>query len=138
MLTSPSAAQVTKEVFQAAKGRLKVVGRAGVGVDNVDLNAATEVFISYPILILPEQLQRYDSDRLCLACQSDMQDDQGTTAKGLTLHPRPCIGSGQEQNSSYLQHQNALTKPESCQSEIDHCCKLLIAPMVLCSVAVWW
>ena len=36
--------QVTKEVFEAAKGRLKVVGRAGVGVDNVDLQAATEVF----------------------------------------------------------------------------------------------
>lgn len=35
--------QVTKEVFAAAKGRLKVVGRAGVGVDNVDLQAATEV-----------------------------------------------------------------------------------------------
>lgn len=35
--------QVTREVFEAAKGRLKVVGRAGVGVDNVDLTAATEV-----------------------------------------------------------------------------------------------
>ena len=34
---------MTKEVFEAAKGRLKVVGRAGVGVDNVDLNSATEV-----------------------------------------------------------------------------------------------
>ncbi|EIE24512.1 phosphoglycerate dehydrogenase [Coccomyxa subellipsoidea C-169] len=29
-----SATQVTKEVFEASKGRLKVVGRAGVGVDN--------------------------------------------------------------------------------------------------------
>ena len=35
--------QVTKEVFQAAKGRLKVVGRAGVGVDNVDLASATDM-----------------------------------------------------------------------------------------------
>ena len=35
--------QVTKEVFEASNGRLKVVGRAGVGVDNVDLNAATQV-----------------------------------------------------------------------------------------------
>lgn len=35
--------QVTRQVFEAAKGRLKVVGRAGVGVDNVDLAAATEV-----------------------------------------------------------------------------------------------
>jgi hypothetical protein len=30
-------------VFEASKGRLKVVGRAGVGIDNVDLTAATEV-----------------------------------------------------------------------------------------------
>lgn len=34
--------QVTKEVFEASKGRLKVVGRAGVGVDNVDLASATD------------------------------------------------------------------------------------------------
>ena len=32
--------QVTREVFAAAKGRLKVVGRAGVGVDNVALAPA--------------------------------------------------------------------------------------------------
>ena len=37
-----SATKVTREVFEAAKGRLKVVGRAGVGIDNVDLTAATE------------------------------------------------------------------------------------------------
>eukprot|EP00803_Ostreobium_quekettii_P010135 evm.model.scf_531.9 EVM.evm.TU.scf_531.9 scf_531:60082-66578(-) len=37
-----SGTQVTREVFEAANGRLKVVGRAGVGVDNVDLAAATE------------------------------------------------------------------------------------------------
>lgn len=35
--------QVSRDVFEAAQGRLKVVGRAGVGVDNVDLAAATEV-----------------------------------------------------------------------------------------------
>ena len=34
---------MTREVFEASKGRLKVVGRAGVGIDNVDLAAATEV-----------------------------------------------------------------------------------------------
>ena len=34
--------KVSREVFEAAKGRLKVVGRAGVGIDNVDLQAATE------------------------------------------------------------------------------------------------
>lgn len=38
--------QVTKEVFKAAGGRLKVVGRAGVGVDNVDLASATDLFLS--------------------------------------------------------------------------------------------
>jgi len=37
-----SATKVTREVFEASKGRLKVVGRAGVGIDNVDLAAATE------------------------------------------------------------------------------------------------
>lgn len=38
-----SGTKVTREVFQASKGRLKVVGRAGVGIDNVDLHAATEL-----------------------------------------------------------------------------------------------
>ena len=38
--------QVTREVFEASKGRLKVVGRAGVGIDNVDLQAATEVSLN--------------------------------------------------------------------------------------------
>ena len=37
-----SGTQVTREVFEAARGRLRVVGRAGVGIDNVDLQAATE------------------------------------------------------------------------------------------------
>lgn len=37
-----SASKVTRQTFEASKGRLKVVGRAGVGVDNVDLTAATE------------------------------------------------------------------------------------------------
>ncbi|GFR44138.1 hypothetical protein Agub_g5304 [Astrephomene gubernaculifera] len=37
-----SGTKVTRAVFEASKGRLKVVGRAGVGVDNVDLTAATE------------------------------------------------------------------------------------------------
>ncbi|KAH6757401.1 hypothetical protein C2S51_038840 [Perilla frutescens var. frutescens] len=38
-----SGTKVTRRVFEAAKGRLKVVGRAGVGIDNVDLQAATEL-----------------------------------------------------------------------------------------------
>ncbi|XP_051134877.1 D-3-phosphoglycerate dehydrogenase 2, chloroplastic-like [Andrographis paniculata] len=37
-----SGTKVTRQVFESAKGRLKVVGRAGVGIDNVDLQAATE------------------------------------------------------------------------------------------------
>lgn len=37
-----SGTKVTRRVFEAGKGRLKVVGRAGVGIDNVDLVAATE------------------------------------------------------------------------------------------------
>lgn len=36
-----SATKVTKEIIEAAK-KLKVVGRAGVGLDNVDLDAATQ------------------------------------------------------------------------------------------------
>ncbi|GMN35070.1 hypothetical protein TIFTF001_005057 [Ficus carica] len=37
-----SGTAVTREVFESSGGRLKVVGRAGVGIDNVDLPAATE------------------------------------------------------------------------------------------------
>ena len=38
-----SATKVTREVLEAgAKGKLKIVGRAGVGVDNIDVEAASE------------------------------------------------------------------------------------------------
>lgn len=37
-----SATKVDRSVFEAAQGNLKVVGRAGVGIDNVDLAAASE------------------------------------------------------------------------------------------------
>ncbi|KAK8624922.1 hypothetical protein V6N13_089808 [Hibiscus sabdariffa] len=37
-----SGTKVNREVFESSGGRLKVVGRAGVGIDNVDLSAATE------------------------------------------------------------------------------------------------
>ncbi|KAG8047624.1 hypothetical protein GUJ93_ZPchr0008g11776 [Zizania palustris] len=37
-----SGTKVTREVLEASRGRLRVVGRAGVGIDNVDLQAATE------------------------------------------------------------------------------------------------
>jgi D-3-phosphoglycerate dehydrogenase len=36
-----SATKVTEKVIAAANGRLRVIGRAGIGVDNVDLSAAT-------------------------------------------------------------------------------------------------
>ena len=41
-IVETSISQVTREVFEASKGRLRVVGRAGVGIDNVDLTAASE------------------------------------------------------------------------------------------------
>ncbi|KAK4804654.1 hypothetical protein SAY86_004471 [Trapa natans] len=34
--------KVTREVFESSGGRLRVVGRVGVGIDNVDVAAATE------------------------------------------------------------------------------------------------
>ncbi|KAJ8553951.1 hypothetical protein K7X08_024629 [Anisodus acutangulus] len=37
-----SGTKVSREIFDSSGGRLKVVGRAGVGIDNVDLAAATE------------------------------------------------------------------------------------------------
>uniref|UniRef100_A0A7R9XXT6 D-3-phosphoglycerate dehydrogenase n=1 Tax=Prasinoderma coloniale TaxID=156133 RepID=A0A7R9XXT6_9VIRI len=37
-----SSTRVTRDIFEASKGRLRVVGRAGVGVDNIDLQAASE------------------------------------------------------------------------------------------------
>ena len=41
-----SATKVTPEVIAASKGRLKAVVRAGVGVDNIDLNAAAEAGVA--------------------------------------------------------------------------------------------
>ena len=41
-----SATKVTPEVLAAAKGRLKVVVRAGVGVDNIDLSAAADAGVA--------------------------------------------------------------------------------------------
>ncbi|PON39442.1 D-isomer specific 2-hydroxyacid dehydrogenase, catalytic domain containing protein, partial [Trema orientale] len=37
-----SGTKVTRQVFEVTKRQLKLVGRAGVGIDNVDLTAATE------------------------------------------------------------------------------------------------
>lgn len=36
---------VTKKVIEAAAGRLKIIGRAGISVDNIDLESATEAGI---------------------------------------------------------------------------------------------
>jgi D-isomer specific 2-hydroxyacid dehydrogenase, catalytic domain len=60
---STSDTQVTREIFEAAGGRLKVVGRAGVGVDNVDLTAATEVA---PHKCMPEHLG--SMPHCCMPC----------------------------------------------------------------------
>lgn len=46
-----SQTQVTAEVLSAGK-RLKAVGRAGVGVDNIDINAATQAGI--PVINAPD------------------------------------------------------------------------------------
>lgn len=40
-----SRTQVTSKVIEASNGRLKVIGRAGVSIDNIDLEAATEAGI---------------------------------------------------------------------------------------------
>ncbi|KAF7844449.1 D-3-phosphoglycerate dehydrogenase 3, chloroplastic-like [Senna tora] len=37
-----SGTKVSCEVFESCGGKLRVVGRAGVGIDNVDLAAATD------------------------------------------------------------------------------------------------
>jgi len=42
-----SATKVTREVIESGiKGKLKVIGRAGVGTDNIDINAAIEMGLS--------------------------------------------------------------------------------------------
>ena len=40
-----SRTQVTRKVIEAAGGRLRVIGRAGISIDNIDLEAATEAGI---------------------------------------------------------------------------------------------
>jgi len=46
-----SQTQVTADVFAAGK-KLKAVGRAGVGVDNIDINAATQAGV--PVINAPD------------------------------------------------------------------------------------
>lgn len=89
--------QVTKEVFKAAGGRLKVVGRAGVGVDNVDLASATDM--SRATLSTPRTLQAiaYYLSRQVFHCGSTpnepfpyCQDVEGPCQGGV---PKECKGS---------------------------------------------
>ncbi len=42
VLVVRSATKVTKEVIEASKGNLKLIGRAGIGVDNIDIDTATK------------------------------------------------------------------------------------------------
>uniref|UniRef100_A0A914DWK7 D-isomer specific 2-hydroxyacid dehydrogenase catalytic domain-containing protein n=1 Tax=Acrobeloides nanus TaxID=290746 RepID=A0A914DWK7_9BILA len=37
-----SATKITGEIIQASAGKLKLIGRAGTGVDNIDVKTATE------------------------------------------------------------------------------------------------
>uniref|UniRef100_A0A1I7ZEE0 2-Hacid_dh domain-containing protein n=1 Tax=Steinernema glaseri TaxID=37863 RepID=A0A1I7ZEE0_9BILA len=37
-----SATKITRELIEAASGKLSLIGRAGTGVDNIDVPAATE------------------------------------------------------------------------------------------------
>ena len=46
-----SATKITKEVLEASTPGLKVVARAGVGVDNIDLDAASQ--LELPVVNAP-------------------------------------------------------------------------------------
>ncbi|MFH4980915.1 hypothetical protein AB6A40_007624, partial [Gnathostoma spinigerum] len=37
-----SATKITRDLIEASSGKLKLIGRAGTGVDNIDVDAATE------------------------------------------------------------------------------------------------
>ncbi len=37
-----SATKVTKDIIEAAGGNLRIIGRAGIGIDNIDIDAATK------------------------------------------------------------------------------------------------
>ena len=41
-----SATKLTKEVIESTGSKLKVIGRAGVGVDNIDLDAASNALLA--------------------------------------------------------------------------------------------
>ena len=54
-----SATKVTREVLEAgAKGKLKIVGRAGVGYDNIDAAAASEFGIVVKICSIRKHQRR--------------------------------------------------------------------------------
>lgn len=73
---------IDKETMLAAK-KLKVIGRPGVGVDNVDLTAATELGI--PVVIAPGANTRSVAEHaltLMLACAKDIVNCDGQTRNG--------------------------------------------------------
>ena len=51
-----SATKLTNEMLEASQPRLKVVARAGVGVDNIDLDAASR--LGLPVVNAPERVLR--------------------------------------------------------------------------------
>ncbi|KAG2492034.1 hypothetical protein HYH03_009763 [Edaphochlamys debaryana] len=95
-----SGTKVTRAVFEASQGRLKVVGRAGVGVENVDLAAATEwgcLVVNAPtantvaaaehgIALLCAMARNIpQADAAVRAGRWDRQDHVGTSIAGKTL-----------------------------------------------------
>ncbi|BDA42854.1 D-3-phosphoglycerate dehydrogenase [Coccomyxa sp. Obi] len=76
-----SATQVTKEVFEASKGRLKVVGRAGVGVDNVDLASATDMCPSMFALLFARRKAQHG----CLVVNAPTANTVAAAEHGIAL-----------------------------------------------------
>ncbi|MEN8615042.1 phosphoglycerate dehydrogenase [Dehalogenimonas sp. THU2] len=94
-----SQTQVTAAVIEAGK-KLQIIGRAGVGVDNIDINAATErgiIVVNAPtgntisaaehamalMLSLARHIPRANSS--LKSCQWKRSDFMGTELKGKTL-----------------------------------------------------
>ena len=61
-----SATKLTKEMLEASQPRLKVVARAGVGVDNIDLDAASR--LGLPVVNAPRRVLRALLNSLWAIC----------------------------------------------------------------------
>ncbi|CAJ0955601.1 unnamed protein product, partial [Mesorhabditis belari] len=59
-----SATKITKEIIEAAAGKLKVIGRAGTGVDNIDVEAASQ----HGVLVMntPQANSRSAAELTCI------------------------------------------------------------------------